>query len=80
MSVFIAFLSRVDLMHGVVSLIRGLAHRDFGDHPLGDVRRAALAVADEAQEGVLARLIEIARARIAPMRGVLFRMWSPGLG
>ena len=34
-------------------------HRDFGDHPLRYVRRAALAIADEAQQGVLAWLIEI---------------------
>src|SRR5207247_6498093 len=34
-------------------------HRDFGDHPLRYVRRAALAIADEAQQGVLARLVEI---------------------
>src|SRR5829696_10174436 len=35
------------------------AHRDFGDHSLRDVRWAALAIADEAQKGVLARLLEI---------------------
>jgi hypothetical protein len=35
------------------------AHRRFGDHPLGDMRRAAPAIADEAQEGVFARLVEV---------------------
>src|SRR6266700_5275907 len=35
------------------------AHRDLGDHPLRYVWRAALAIADEAQQGVFARLGEI---------------------
>jgi DNA-binding NarL/FixJ family response regulator len=35
------------------------AHGRFGDHPLGDMRRAAPAIADEAQEGVCARLVEV---------------------
>src|SRR5215203_6890780 len=34
-------------------------HRRFGDHSLCDVRWAALAIADEAQQGVLARLVEL---------------------